>query len=274
MKNGWRTSLQVHIWIITKINISTDNMGLFGGLYKKKEPVLDPVDLSILQVDVHSHFIPGIDDGAKTIEDSIELISAMKDFGYRKVITTPHIMSDYYRNTPEIILGGLEKVREALKQNNIDIEVDAAAEYNVDADFPEKIENKELLTFGDNYVLFELPFMEEPVGLKDVIWQMQAAGYKPVLAHVERYQFWHQQWSKFEDMINRGVLLQINIGSLTGSYGPEVREVAEKLIDNDMISLLGSDCHHMGHVEMIDSARTKEYIHKIVNSPKLLNNKL
>ena len=249
-------------------------MGLFGGLYKKKEVVLDPVDLSILQVDVHSHFIPGIDDGAKTIEDSIELISAMKDFGYRKVITTPHIMSDYYRNTPEIILEGLEKVRVALKQNNIDIEVDAAAEYNVDADFPEKIGNKELLTFGDNYVLFELPFMEEPGGLKDVIWQMQSNGYKPVLAHVERYQFWHQQWSKFEDMINRGIQLQINIGSLTGSYGPEVRQVAEKLIDNDMISLLGSDCHHMGHVEMINSARTKEYIHKIVNSPKLLNSKL
>ena len=101
-------------------------MGLFGSFYKKKEPVLEPVDLSILQVDIHSHFIPGIDDGAKTIEDSIELISAMKDFGYRKVITTPHIMSDYYRNTPEIILGGLEKVRAALKENNIDIEVDAA----------------------------------------------------------------------------------------------------------------------------------------------------
>lgn len=249
-------------------------MGLFGGLYKKKEAVLDPVDLSILQVDVHSHFIPGIDDGAKTIEDSIELISAMKGFGYRKLITTPHIMSDFYRNTPDIILGGLAKVRVALKENNIDIEVDAAAEYNVDADFSEKIENNELLTFGDNYVLFELPFMEEPASLKDIIWKMQSAGYKPVLAHAERYQFWHQQWGKFEDMINRGVLLQINIGSLTGSYGPEVRQVAEKLIDNDMISLLGSDCHHMGHVEMIDSARTKEYLHKIVNNPKLLNKNL
>ena len=249
-------------------------MGLFGSLYKKKEPVLDPVDLSILQVDIHSHFIPGIDDGAKTIEDSIELISAMKDFGYRKVITTPHIMSDYYRNTPDIILGGLEKVRAALKENNIDIEVDAAAEYNVDADFPEKIEKKELLTFGDNYVLFELPFMEEPGVLKDVIWQLQSAGYKPVLAHVERYQFWHHQWDKFEDMVNRGVLLQMNIGSLTGSYGPEVKQIAEKLIDNDMISLLGSDCHHMGHVEMIDSARTKAYLHKIVNSPKLINKEL
>ena len=249
-------------------------MGMFGGLFKKKQPVLEPIDLAILEVDIHSHFIPGIDDGAKTIEDSIELISAMKVFGYRKVITTPHIMSDYYRNTPEIILGGLEKVRAALKENNIDIEVDAAAEYNVDADFPEKIEKKELLTFGDNYVLFELPFMEEPDVLKDVIWQMQSAGYKPVLAHVERYQFWHHQWDKFEDMINRGVLLQMNIGSLTGSYGPEVQQIAEKLIDNDMISLLGSDCHHMGHVAMIDSARTKEYIHKIVNNPKLLNKQL
>jgi len=249
-------------------------MGLFGGLFKKKELVLEPVDLSVLNVDVHSHFIPGIDDGAKTIEDSVELISAMKDLGYRKVITTPHIMSDYYRNTPEIILGGLEKVRTALKENNVDIEIDAAAEYNVDADFSEKIDRKDLLTFGDNYVLFELPFMEEPGILKDVIWKMQSAGYKPILAHVERYQFWHNQWDKIEDMVNRGVLLQMNIGSLTGSYGPEVKQIAEKLIDNDMISLLGSDCHHMGHIAMIKSARTKEYVHKIVNSPKLINKKL
>ena len=117
-------------------------MGMFGGLFKKKQPVLEPIDLAILEVDIHSHFIPGIDDGAKTIEDSIELISAMKDFGYRKVITTPHIMSDYYRNTPEVILEGLEKVRAALKENDIDIEVDAAAEYNVDADFTEKIEKR------------------------------------------------------------------------------------------------------------------------------------
>ena len=123
-------------------------------------------------------------------------------------------------------------------------------------------------------MLFELPFMEEPGILKDVIWKMQSAGYKPVLAHVERYQFWHNQWDKIEDMVNRGVLLQMNIGSLTGNYGPEVKTIAEKLIDNNMISLLGSDCHHMGHITMIHSARTKEYVHKIVNYPGLINKQL
>lgn len=249
-------------------------MSWLGNIFKGKEEVLEPVDLSILKVDVHSHFIPGIDDGAATIEDSIELIAAMKYLGYQKVITTPHIMSDYYRNTPEIILSGLENVRKALKDNGIDMVIEAAAEYNVDADFPSKIENKELLTFGGNYVLFELPFMQEPQILGDVIWKMQTNGYKPILAHVERYPFWHNDWEKIVGIRDRGVLLQLNIGSLTGSYGPEVRAIAEKLIDHNMIDLVGSDCHHTNHVKMIKEARTKAYLHKIVNNPDLLNKKL
>jgi len=227
-------------------------MGLFGFLNKKKkEQLLDPVDLSVLKVDVHSHFIPGIDDGAKDLNDSIELISGMKALGYQKVITTPHIMSEYYRNTPEIILSGLEKVREELINREIDIQIDAAAEYNVDADFEAKIDTKELLTFGDNYVLFELPFMQEPAILNQVIWKMQTNGYKPILAHVERYPFWHNNWDKIEDMKNRGGLLQVNIGCLTGHYGREVKRIAEKVIDEDMINMIGSDCHHTKQLMMI-----------------------
>lgn len=250
-------------------------MGLFGFLNKKKkEQLLEPVDLSFLKVDVHSHFIPGIDDGAKDINESIELISGMKELGYKKVITTPHIMSDYYRNTPEIILSGLEKVRNELKEREIDIQIDAAAEYNVDADFETKIEAKELLTFGDNYVLFELPFMQEPTILNQVIWKMQTSGYKPILAHVERYPFWHNNWEKIEDMKNRGVLLQVNIGSLTGHYGPEVKRIAERVIDEDMIDMIGSDCHHGNHLLMIKNAARFPYMHKVVANEKLINKQL
>ncbi len=246
-------------------------MGLFGKLFGKKVPELEPVDLSILKVDVHSHFIPGIDDGAATIEDSIELVAGMKSLGYSKVITTPHVMSDYYRNTPEIILSGLEKVREALKVHGIDMEIEAAAEYNVDADFEPKIDKKELLTFGDNYVLFELPFMQEPPMLNDVIWKLQTTGYKPVLAHVERYGFWHNNWDKIEEIKNRGVYLQLNIGSLTGAYGPEVKSIAEKMVDEGMVDLVGSDCHHSRHISMIKEARKLPHVHKVVEFPNLIN---
>lgn len=248
-------------------------MGLFN-LFKKKEIVLEPCDLSVLEVDVHSHFIPGIDDGAQTMEDSIELIKSMMSFGYKKVITTPHIMSDYYRNTPEIILGGLEKVRAELKNQNIDFTIDAAAEYNMDADFEKLIIGGELLTFGDNHVLFELPFLQEPPMVKDLIWKMQTGGYKPIIAHVERYGFWHSDWSKYEDLKTRGVLLQLNIGSLTGNYGPDVKEIAERLVDEDMVDLVGSDCHHAGHIEMMEVARTKPHVHKLIANPRLLNRKL
>lgn len=249
-------------------------MSWLSNIFKKKEPELEPIDLSVLKTDVHSHFIPGIDDGAATLEDSVALVTGMKQLGYSKVITTPHIMSDYYRNTPEIILSGLDMVREELKKRNIDMEIDAAAEYNVDADFLPKIEAKELLTFGDNHVLFELPFMQEPPMLHDVIWNMLSKDYKPVLAHVERYTFWHQNWSKIESLVERGVLLQLNIGSLTGHYGPEVKAMAEKLIDHDYISLVGSDCHHMNHIKMIKDARKLKYVHKIVAKPDLLNKRL
>jgi hypothetical protein len=103
-------------------------MGFFGRLFGSPQPTLPPADLCVLGADMHSHFIPGIDDGAPTLEASLELIRAMSELGYRKVITTPHVMSDGYRNTPEIILGGLEKVREAVKAEGLPIEVEAAAE--------------------------------------------------------------------------------------------------------------------------------------------------
>ena len=249
-------------------------MGIFNKIFGKKDKVLPPADLSFLKTDVHSHFIPGIDDGAKTIEDSLELIGAMEKMGYTKVITTPHIMSDYYRNTPEIILGGLDLVRNALAKSGSKMQIEAAAEYYIDFDFQEKIKEKKLLTFGDNYVLFEMPFIGEPQILNTVIFDMQMAGYKPVLAHVERYQFWHQDYEKIQSMKDKGVLLQLNINSLSGYYSPQVRKLAEKMIDENMFDVLGSDCHHSGHIELMQKAITMPYFHKIMNYPGLINQSL
>ncbi len=223
---------------------------------------------------MHSHLIPGIDDGSKTIEESLEILKEFKKLGYRKVITTPHTMSDYYKNTPEIILSGLEKVRIALKENNIDIELEAASEYNLDADFEGLIDEKKLLTFGDNYILFELPFFQEPPMLDTIIWKLQTENYKPVLAHVERYPFWFKDWERVLDVKARGVLFQLNINSLTGHYGPDVKEVAEKLIDENLIDFVGSDCHNMNHIEVTKAALKFPYLHKIVKGGKLLNNQL
>ncbi|HEX2616366.1 MAG TPA: CpsB/CapC family capsule biosynthesis tyrosine phosphatase [Flavobacteriales bacterium] len=249
-------------------------MGLFSKLFGGGGPAMPPADLSVLRCDVHSHFIPGIDDGAQTMENSIELIRAMHELGYTKVITTPHVMADGFRNTPEIILAGLQRVREELAAQGIPVEIDASAEYYLDHEFDRLVKERQVIPFGDNYVLFELPFIAEPAILFNVIFQLQTQGYKPVLAHPERYQFWHTDLAKYEALKERGVLFQLNMVALMGAYGPSARKIAEKLIDNGWYELLGSDCHSMNHVEAIKATLSEPYLHKLLASGKLLNAKL
>lgn len=249
-------------------------MGLFNIFNKKPKRLTTPVDLSILGCDIHSHFIPGIDDGSKSIEDSVQMITEMHNLGYKKVITSPHIMSDYYRNTPEIILSGKENVKKALKEANIPIELDAVSEYYLDYDFERKIDEEKLLTFGDNYLLFEISYMNPPDNLYHVIFKMQLLGYKPVLAHPERYNFWHTDFEKYEAFIDKGVLLQMNINSLTGYYSPATKKIAEQMIDKNMISFVGTDCHHMGHINLIKQVVYEPYLEKVIGSGLLLNKNL
>ncbi|MCC6910982.1 MAG: histidinol phosphatase [Flavobacteriales bacterium] len=246
-------------------------MGLLGNLFGKQGSSLGPVDLGVLGVDIHSHFIPGIDDGAQTMEQSMELLSAMAELGYRKVITTPHNMADGYKNTPEIILGGLERVRDEVRQRGIAIEVDAAAEYYLDHELEEKVADRKILTFGQEMVLFELPFISEPNMLLEIIFQMQTAGYRPVLAHPERYAFWYTDFTKYERLKERGVLFQLNMIALSGAYGPQAKQIAERLVDAGHYELLGSDCHNMNHVQAIKNTLTRPHLHKLIASGKLRN---
>lgn len=248
-------------------------MNIFKKLFKPT-PKLPPLDLSFLETDLHSHLIPGIDDGSKSMEDTLKMLEKFVELGYKKVITTPHIMSDFYKNTPEIILGGLADVQEAIKANGLDIEIEAAAEYYLDFHFKELIANKNLLTFGGNYVLFELSFSQEPRGINETVFNLITEGYKPILAHVERYAYYNADWKRIQDYKDRGVLLQLNINSLSGHYGPHVRHMAEQLIDRDLIDVIGSDCHHFQHLEMIDQLRKNPYFHKIAKKDGLLNREL
>lgn len=235
------------------------------------EKKLDPIDLATLKLDLHSHLIPEIDDGSKSVEDSLNMLRRFKDLGFQKVITTPHVMSDFYRNTPEIINGGLEKVKEALKANHIELEIEAAAEYYLDEYFVSLIEKGELLTLGKNYVLFELPFLAEPPNLSSVIFALQSNGYEPILAHPERYPYWYSNFEKYRELKERGVHLQLNILSLIGHYSPQTQKIAERLIDEELISFLGTDCHHEMHLDLIEIARQKKYLHQLINSGKLRN---
>lgn len=249
-------------------------MGLFNIFSRKPKRLTTPVDLSVLGCDIHSHFIPGIDDGSKTIEESVEMITELHNLGYKKIITSPHTMSDYYRNTTEIILNGRNDVKQALKTAAISVEFDAVSEYYLDYDFERKLDEGPLLTFGNKYLLFEISYMNPPDNLYHVIFKMQLLGYKPVLAHPERYNFWHKEFEKYEAFIDKGVLLQMNINSLTGYYSLSTKKIAEQMIDKNMISLLGTDCHHMGHINLIKQVIYEPYLEKLIGSNTLLNKNL
>jgi protein-tyrosine phosphatase len=227
-----------------------------------------------LLADIHSHLIPGIDDGSQNFEDSLALIKKFSDLGYTKLITTPHVMSDTYKNTSAGIIEGLNKLNIFLKENDIDITVEAAAEYYVDESLMRMLNKGEpLLTFGKKYLLFETNFLSEPFNLKEFIFLATSTGYKPVLAHPERYMYLQSAMDKAEDLINRGVLFQINISSLTGYYSKVVQTAANKLIDKGWVHFLGSDCHHMKHLEQVEAARRIKYFQKALTLP-LLNNSL
>jgi protein-tyrosine phosphatase len=246
-------------------------MGIFDWIFPKKSK-LAPIDLGLLKTDVHSHLIPAIDDGSKSLEDSISLLKKFSEFGYKKVITTPHIMSDYYKNNPNNIGAGKEMVlNEIAKTEGLDIAFEAAAEYYLDGDFHEKIGKENLLTFGNKHILFELPFVSEPTIFNDATFKMQTNGYRPILAHPERYTFWHKNKEKYQEIFDKGVILQLNITSLSGTYGPGAKQVAEWLIDEEMIGLVGSDCHHEGHIALINDLRTNPYLHKVIEQGGLLN---
>jgi protein-tyrosine phosphatase len=250
----------------TKICIKINNM--FGKLFGKKQPVLPAFDLGEFGVDMHSHLIPGIDDGSQSMDDTIAMLAKFESFGYKKIITTPHIMSDSYRNTPETILGGLEKVRESVKQHNLNIKVEAAAEYYFDETLLNRLRNKEkLLTFGDNYILFEFSFHSEPNQIEALFFEFLSQGYKPVLAHFERYAFLFGSPNKAHEWREMGINIQMNFNSLSGHYGPEVKKQAELLVDRKLIDFVATDCHRMDHLMILESNLKKEYIHKLRELP-------
>jgi protein-tyrosine phosphatase len=236
---------------------------------KKKEKECESLSFSVLKTDIHSHFIPGIDDGSPDMETSITLIKKMQELGYSKVITSPHVMSDFYQNSSKTILRGLADVRAELKVQNINMEIEAAAEYYIDYEFEQKIGKEKLLTFGDNYILVELSFMQAPRNLFGIIFKLQLEGYKIVLAHPERYNYYTLK--DYEEFISRGVILQINLLSLIGYYSPLVKKKTESLINAGIVRLVGTDCHNMNHANLYEKCQTQKAWHDLVNSGKLLN---
>lgn len=234
--------------------------------------------LASLGTDMHSHLLPGLDDGAETVEQGVELVRTMQALGYRKLVLTPHVMGDFYRNTPEGIRQALAVLQQATAAAGITgVELEYAAEYYLDEWFAQKLANSEpLLSFGGSRrcVLIETSYINEPFNFQQTVFELQAAGYQPVLAHPERYTYLYGRFEELEKIRETGVWLQLNLNSLAGYYSAGAKRVAEKLVDQALVDLVGSDAHHSKHLENI---RTKvlpsDYLQKLLALP-LLNNSL
>lgn len=239
----------------------------------KNLPLPQTTDWSVLGADMHSHFLPGIDDGAKTIEDTIQLLKAMYDMGYRRIITSPHIMIDHHPNTRQTIEAALSLAQAAIKEHNIDLKLTAAAEYYIDDYFVELLEREPLLTVRKKEVLVEFSMMFEPPMLKDVLFNMQRKGYRPIIAHPERYLFFHRDISKFQELKDRGCMLQMNMLSITGYYGGHIKAIADQLMAKGLYDYCGTDMHHEKHASIIKAMGTTHDYHKIASYP-FLNSRL
>ncbi len=245
---------------------------LFGG--EKEETTLP--EANPILTDMHSHVLPGLDDGAENPEQSLVLLENLYRLGYRKLIMTPHIMGDFYKNTPEGIREKLQVLKMVALEAKIEMELFCAAEYYLDEWFTDRIENgTEILTFGGahKYMLFETSYINKPINFKEAIFAMQTAGYKPVLAHPERYTYLYNSFAELEEIKSKGVLLQLNINSLSGYYSAAAKKFAEQMIDAGMVDFAGTDTHHPKHIKAMDRSRTLPYYKKLLALP-LLNNSL
>jgi tyrosine-protein phosphatase YwqE len=243
-------------------------------LFRKK--IKSYGDIQPLVVDIHSHLLPGIDDGCKTMKDSIGLVKKFADLGYKKMILTPHVMNDFYPNTPEIIADKLDKLKDVIQSLGIKIELEAAAEYYLDEFFMERLEKEEkLLSFGaKKYVLFETSFLNASPYLNQAIFMMRSLGYTPILAHPERYVYLFGEQRKIAKLKETGVLFQIEINSLGGYYSGHSKKIAQWLVDEKMVDFLGSDCHHENHFNLTKTLQYKSSYYKKALQLDLLNNTL
>ncbi|TQO37348.1 tyrosine-protein phosphatase YwqE [Arenibacter algicola] len=233
--------------------------------FQKKKFLVDSLENFI---DIHNHILPGIDDGAQTVEDSINLIKGFSDIGVKKFIATPHIMHNYYANNPETINDSLLLLKnELLKQNMKDISIRAAAEHMIDDNFESILKNDAIMPLVENYLLVEMSYLQASINFDEAISETKKKGYFPILAHPERYLYLHNNYKKHKKYKKQGVLYQLNLLSLSKYYGKEVQEMAFGLLEKDLIDFVGSDVHN---IEQLNKLKEVEVTEKLMNILKPL----
>ena len=245
-------------------------MGLFH--FIKKYPKND--NLEWLGVDMHSHLLPGLDDGSPDKLTSVNYIKQLTELGLNQFICTPHIFKELYPNNKFTVTSALEAVRKDLHTHNYAVKVGAAAEYMMDADFLEILKTEEILSLPNKYILIEMSYAAKNNHIEQYIFDLNIKGYKPILAHPERYNYYHSTFKDYQRFKDLGCLLQLNALSVTGYYGKEVKEIALKLIKGNYIDLLGTDLHHQKHLDALTNLTRSGLLFNLFQDKKILNKNL
>jgi len=244
-------------------------------LLKKKEgSSKDNTIFQELTVDLHSHLLPSLDDGASSIEESLEMICGLKELGFSKLIITPHICRDYYNNSAENIREAFQKFSANPKVRDCEIALEVAAEYRLDDYFIELLNRGDLLSFGGHHILVELPFFDAPRFINEIIFELQIRGYNVVLAHPERYLYWKADFSRFLDLKDRDVYFQVNLMSFAGYYNPHAKKLANRFAAEGMIDFLGSDLHTPSALAVIKELPAEKELNRLVSSGAIRNKRL
>ncbi|MDQ3846480.1 MAG: hypothetical protein M3342_21085 [Bacteroidota bacterium] len=240
----------------------------------KKKPT-ETLDLSWLHADMHSHLLPGIDDGADDMATSLQMITGLQKLGLKKLITTPHILGEIYPNTKEGIREKAHELKGVLAAENINMEVYAAAEYYIDGYFEYELKRKTpLLTLKDNLVLVEISMITAPLDLQKVLFELQLQNYQPVIAHPERYIYLRSRKEFFDELKNIGCYFQLNLLSLTGHYGASVQELAEYLLKMDYYDYAGTDLHNPKQLTALQSLSKSPAYARLKDSAQIKNHLL
>ncbi len=236
--------------------------------FKKKQ---EPLQLCF-NTDIHCHILPGIDDGSPDVDTSIELIQRMLSWGINRIIATPHVTQASFENTPETMSNALKSLNEALKNKNIEIDIIHSAEYRIDELFITQLNNGTIVPFPNNYLLVENSFIQEPWNLDQLLFDLKVKGYRPILAHPERYMYYYSKKDRYKTIHSTGTKFQINILSIAGYYGKEEKRIAMELIEKGFVDFIGTDLHNHRHADAIESFLSSKDYQKIKDKLVLQNN--
>jgi protein-tyrosine phosphatase len=228
-------------------------------------------DISWLGVDIHSHLLPGIDDGSASMENSLAYIHKLQGLGFEKLICTPHIFTDLYPNTPETILPVLDELKVKVKSEGLNVQLDAAAEYMADDSFKAQ---PGLLTLPGQHILIEMSYLAETPNIDQIIFELHVQGYKVVLAHPERYLFYHKNFEKYKRMKELGCLLQLNLLSVTGYYGKSVKSAAEAILKAGLYDCAATDLHHDRHLAVLEKNVQNGKMYELIGNYEFKNKEL